>query len=111
MMTPARVRQQRQKQLQNKQLADQQRQAATLRANAEPEEAAGPSGASIRQAESAASQSLQLCSICLENQKERLFFPCGHVCACGDCAALLQAQGSPCPMCRTPIERVINAFL
>ena len=32
-----------------------------------------------------------------------------HLCACRQCAAAIKV-GNPCPMCRTPIERILSIF-
>ena len=38
------------------------------------------------------------CIICFVNPKSHAAVPCGHQCACGDCAA----QMRECPVCRSP---------
>jgi hypothetical protein len=50
------------------------------------------------------------CLICMDKPKNTLLFPCGHVCACDGCAAILSTQGT-CPVCRAKIEKVIKAFI
>lgn len=39
------------------------------------------------------------CIICFAAPKTHLAVPCGHVCACGDCAQKLQASSRKCPYC------------
>lgn len=51
------------------------------------------------------------CCICLDRGKSHAFLPCGHLCACMDCSAFMSARGSPCPICRRPIERSAQIFL
>ena len=38
------------------------------------------------------------CIVCFVNPKSHAAVPCGHQCACGDCAALMR----DCPVCRNP---------
>ena len=44
------------------------------------------------------------CSICLENNKNIIFFPCGHYNTCRNCARLLKL----CPVCRVKIDSKID---
>jgi hypothetical protein len=46
------------------------------------------------------------CCICLENPKNMIFLPCGHVCTCQDCAPGLEN----CPICRGPITGKVKAY-
>nr|XP_039272842.1 uncharacterized protein LOC120347079 isoform X2 [Styela clava] len=46
------------------------------------------------------------CKICLTEDAQMLFQPCGHICACFGCAERLQA----CPVCRSVIERAIRTY-
>ncbi|CEM02386.1 unnamed protein product [Vitrella brassicaformis CCMP3155] len=47
------------------------------------------------------------CVICMAKPDECAFDPCGHVCACMDCAVKLD----DCPICRTKIMKVLRVFL
>jgi len=38
------------------------------------------------------------CVVCLDNPKQVVLVPCGHVCVCTDCASQLRRE---CPVCRT----------
>ncbi|TNJ29293.1 Ankyrin repeat protein 2 [Giardia muris] len=49
------------------------------------------------------------CIVCLTNPKDTLLQPCGHLCACSNCAERIMNQ--TCPFCRTPIESVIKAYI
>jgi hypothetical protein len=40
------------------------------------------------------------CIICFVNPKSHAAVPCGHQCACGECAA----QMNECPVCRNPVR-------
>jgi len=50
------------------------------------------------------------CCVCLDRSKSHALLPCGHLCACMDCAAFLAARASPCPVCRCAIERAVQIF-
>ncbi|KAL1379641.1 hypothetical protein pipiens_003753 [Culex pipiens pipiens] len=47
------------------------------------------------------------CIICVDNQMDTMFLPCGHIAACRQCAE----QCDRCPLCRANIECVQKAFL
>ena len=42
------------------------------------------------------------CVVCWEAAANVVLVPCGHMCACSGCAALLQQ--SDCPMCRCKVQ-------
>lgn len=46
------------------------------------------------------------CKICLDSSCECVFMPCGHVCACVNCAAALRM----CPICRARIESIVKFY-
>ncbi|ELP87739.1 inhibitor of apoptosis 1, diap1, putative [Entamoeba invadens IP1] len=48
----------------------------------------------------------KVCRICLENQKNTVFIPCGHICSCSECASKLDK----CPICRAPITSIVKTF-
>ncbi|XP_063725356.1 mitochondrial ubiquitin ligase activator of NFKB 1-like isoform X3 [Symsagittifera roscoffensis] len=51
----------------------------------------------------------QPCVICLEARRETFFVPCGHVCACTNCANLLtgaSSNGRRCPICRQSFTQI-----
>ncbi|TNJ26796.1 Ankyrin repeat protein 2 [Giardia muris] len=54
-------------------------------------------------------KAITTCVICLMNPKDTLLQPCGHLCACSNCAERIMNQ--TCPLCRTPIESVIKAYI
>ncbi|TNJ29017.1 Ankyrin repeat protein 2 [Giardia muris] len=54
-------------------------------------------------------KSTTICIVCLTNPKDTLLQPCGHLCACSNCAERIMNQ--TCPFCRTPIESVIKAYI
>ena len=45
------------------------------------------------------------CTICLDQPPDVVFLPCGHLTACGKCAASL----SKCPICRGAIKTKISS--
>ena len=59
----------------------------------------------------AAGPAAEPCCICMASPKDTILLPCGHVCVCSTCAALLEAQGIDgepegvylCPVCRTRV--------
>ncbi|XP_050098728.1 mitochondrial E3 ubiquitin protein ligase 1 [Anopheles aquasalis] len=50
----------------------------------------------------------QRCVVCVENPKEVICLPCGHVCLCENCAARINLH---CPVCRAVIETKAAAFI
>lgn len=47
-----------------------------------------------------------LCVICLEQEYNSVFVPCGHMCCCTTCSSHL----TNCPLCRRWIELVVRTF-
>jgi hypothetical protein len=47
-----------------------------------------------------------LCQICYEGEIDVLFYDCGHVCSCQECAKQLDN----CPVCRKSIIRVVKMW-
>ncbi|XP_042517275.1 E3 ubiquitin-protein ligase SP1 [Macadamia integrifolia] len=47
-----------------------------------------------------------LCVICLEQEYNAVFVPCGHMCCCTTCSSHL----TNCPLCRRRIEQVVRTF-
>jgi len=48
----------------------------------------------------------RLCKICLDNEKEVIFIPCGHFAACASCGTSF----SKCPVCRSNITSIVKTF-
>nr|XP_047123789.1 uncharacterized protein LOC124806723 [Hydra vulgaris] len=74
--------------------------------------AAGPQADGQQQpGHAAAGPAAEPCCICMASPKDTILLPCGHVCVCSTCAALLEAQGLDdepegvylCPVCRTRV--------
>lgn len=53
-----------------------------------------------------ADEELDLCQICYGEEQDALFYDCGHVCACVECAS----QVDICPICRKNILRVVRIY-
>lgn len=50
------------------------------------------------------------CCICLDEEvKGVCFVPCGHICACWECANEIKKRGK-CPVCRQPVQTVIRTY-
>jgi hypothetical protein len=47
------------------------------------------------------------CSICLDNRKNMMCYPCRHVCMCRECSQNIKK----CPLCRTNIESLIEVYI
>lgn len=46
------------------------------------------------------------CKVCMENDVESVFLPCGHAMACSSCSGRLR----DCPVCRSPVTGVTQIF-
>ena len=53
-----------------------------------------------------ADEEMQLCKICFENEMDALFYDCGHVVACDECAR----QVDVCPICRKNVRAVVKIW-
>ncbi|CAF1469450.1 unnamed protein product [Adineta steineri] len=52
------------------------------------------------------------CSICLDQTIQCILIPCKHMCACAECAQMInKKQNSLCPICRETFTEVWNVFL
>ncbi|BAT87423.1 hypothetical protein LR48_Vigan09g212000 [Vigna angularis] len=50
----------------------------------------------------------KVCVICITEPKDTAVLPCRHMCMCGDCANNLRLRSNNCPICRQPIEELIQ---
>jgi len=48
------------------------------------------------------------CVICLSEPRDTTVLPCRHMCMCSGCAKLLRFQTNRCPICRQPVERLLE---
>jgi len=53
-----------------------------------------------------ADEQADLCQICYGEEIDALFFDCGHVCSCVECAR----QCDICPICRRSVKSVVKMF-
>ncbi|KAM0910033.1 hypothetical protein ACQ4PT_014426 [Festuca glaucescens] len=49
---------------------------------------------------------LEICVICLEQEYNAVFVPCGHMCCCMTCSSHV----TNCPLCRRRIDQAVRAF-
>ena len=47
-----------------------------------------------------------MCQICYSDEIDALFYDCGHVCACYECAKQVEA----CPICRKNVRHVVRMY-
>ena len=50
------------------------------------------------------------CVVCMDGENTHLFSPCGHMCVCKTCAALIMATTRECPTCRGEAREVVRVF-
>lgn len=48
------------------------------------------------------------CVICMSEPKDTAVLPCRHMCLCSECAKELRLQTNKCPICRQPIQELIE---
>ncbi|XP_075487800.1 putative E3 ubiquitin-protein ligase LUL4 [Primulina tabacum] len=48
------------------------------------------------------------CVICMTEVKNTAVLPCRHLCMCSECAKELRLQSDKCPICRQPIEELLE---
>lgn len=48
------------------------------------------------------------CVICLSEPRDTTVLPCRHMCMCSGCAKVLRYQTNRCPICRQPVERLLE---
>lgn len=48
------------------------------------------------------------CVICLSEPRDTTVLPCRHMCMCSSCAKVLRFQTNRCPICRHPVERLLE---
>ena len=54
----------------------------------------------------------EICLICLTDERDATIVHggTGHIATCLGCARILKARGDNCPVCRLPIDMVIQQF-
>lgn len=48
------------------------------------------------------------CVVCLAEPRDTTVLPCRHMCMCSGCARMLRHQTNRCPICRTPVESLLE---
>ncbi|KAL7083933.1 hypothetical protein ACP275_14G192700 [Erythranthe tilingii] len=48
------------------------------------------------------------CIICFAEDKNTVVLPCRHMCMCGECAKDLRLKSNKCPICRQPIQELME---
>uniref|UniRef100_A0A7S0SM51 RING-type E3 ubiquitin transferase n=1 Tax=Mantoniella antarctica TaxID=81844 RepID=A0A7S0SM51_9CHLO len=48
------------------------------------------------------------CVVCLSEARDTTVLPCRHMCMCSGCARMLRHQSNRCPICRTPVESLLE---
>ncbi|KAG9132125.1 hypothetical protein Leryth_026466, partial [Lithospermum erythrorhizon] len=51
------------------------------------------------------------CVICMTEPKDTALLPCRHMCMCNECAKALRLESDKCPICRQPIEELLEIKL
>ena len=50
------------------------------------------------------------CVICMDQRKNHVLVPCGHLCVCQACADRIMAEGETCPICRTAVREAVAVY-
>lgn len=48
------------------------------------------------------------CVICLSEPRDTTVLPCRHMCMCSGCAKVLRLQTNRCPICRQPVDKLLE---
>ncbi|CAL9228966.1 unnamed protein product [Arabidopsis halleri] len=51
------------------------------------------------------------CVVCLSEPRDIAVLPCRHMCMCSGCAKALRFQTNLCPICRQPVERLLEIMV
>ena len=52
------------------------------------------------------------CVVCMDAAVSHVMIPCGHLCVCETCVAILRVNPSQtCPQCRTPVQSMLELFM
>jgi len=52
-----------------------------------------------------------MCVVCLSEPKDTTVLPCRHMCMCSECARALRHQSNRCPICRNPVESLLEILI
>ena len=50
------------------------------------------------------------CIICYDKPIQSLYFPCGHLNSCYECALKVYLSRTKCPLCNAPVRKVMKAY-
>lgn len=48
------------------------------------------------------------CVICMTDPRDTTVLPCRHMCMCNKCAKVLRLQTNKCPICRCPVDSLLQ---
>ncbi|KAL1803869.1 hypothetical protein ACET3Z_032516 [Daucus carota] len=48
------------------------------------------------------------CVVCMTEPRDTAVLPCRHMCMCSECSKALRLQSNKCPICRQPIEELME---
>ncbi|XP_020592358.1 probable E3 ubiquitin-protein ligase LUL2 [Phalaenopsis equestris] len=48
------------------------------------------------------------CVVCLSELRDTAVLPCRHMCLCRECAEVLRYRTNRCPVCRQPVDRLLE---
>ena len=67
---------------------------------------------SNQETSSSQQQDHRLCAVCLAPRERTICFrPCNHAQVCASCSSVMESMGSPCPICRVPVQERFEIFL
>jgi len=93
--------------LERKRRHELQKRVLNAAAQRQAREAEGSKGTSDAEPNSKKDQLvLDICVICLEQEYNAVFVPCGHMCCCMACSSHL----TNCPLCRRRIDQAVRTF-
>ena len=73
----------------------------------------GSSKASVRHTQNSSRGSVaagDVCSVCMDAQKDWACIPCGHLAMCKDCSARVKRLTGRCPICSQRIKQVMQVY-
>eukprot|EP01084_Bolivina_argentea_P008352 15655_1 len=52
----------------------------------------------------------KLCIVCMDNERDHVLIPCGHIAVCKDCKDNYNQDGAECPICREKVKMVVKTY-
>ena len=68
----------------------------------------GPSDDASASADGDGGDNGRECVVCMTAPRDTTVLPCRHMCLCSECAQVLRMQAEKCPICRTPIDQLLQ---